>query len=177
MSRTIIESAGVCRVSGPPPAAARPRVVYLAHRVPYPPDRGDRIRTYHTLRSLSRRASVHLACLADEAPHDGAVEALLGLCDRVAIVPAAGGGRWRRALASLALGGTVTEGAFDSPALHALLGRWASEMTFDAALVSASGMVPYLRRPAIRDVPALVDLVDVDSQKWLDYAAASRGPR
>jgi sugar transferase (PEP-CTERM/EpsH1 system associated) len=38
-------------------------------------------------------------------------------------------------------------------------------------------MVPYLRLPELRDVPAVVDLVDVDSQKWLDYAAASSGPR
>jgi sugar transferase (PEP-CTERM/EpsH1 system associated) len=38
-------------------------------------------------------------------------------------------------------------------------------------------MVPYLRLPELRDVPAVIDLVDVDSQKWLDYAAASRGPR
>jgi sugar transferase (PEP-CTERM/EpsH1 system associated) len=37
-------------------------------------------------------------------------------------------------------------------------------------------MVPYLRMEELRGVPAVVDLVDVDSQKWLDYAAASRGP-
>jgi sugar transferase (PEP-CTERM/EpsH1 system associated) len=37
-------------------------------------------------------------------------------------------------------------------------------------------MVPYLRGPALRGTPALIDLVDVDSQKWLDYAATSRGP-
>ena len=49
-------------------------------------------------------------------------------------------------------------------------------MHFDAVLASASSMVPYLQREGLRDVPAVVDLVDVDSQKWLDYAAASRGP-
>jgi sugar transferase (PEP-CTERM/EpsH1 system associated) len=38
-------------------------------------------------------------------------------------------------------------------------------------------MVPYLRLPELRRLPAVVDLVDVDSQKWLDYARASRGPR
>jgi sugar transferase (PEP-CTERM/EpsH1 system associated) len=37
-------------------------------------------------------------------------------------------------------------------------------------------MAPYLRLPELRDLPAVVDLVDVDSQKWLDYAAAG-GPR
>jgi sugar transferase (PEP-CTERM/EpsH1 system associated) len=46
----------------------------------------------------------------------------------------------------------------------------------DAVVASASSLVPYLRRPALRDVPAVVDLVDVDSQKWLDYSANSAGP-
>ena len=45
---------------------ARPDVLYLVHRLPYPPDKGDRIRTFHVLEWLSRRAAVHLACLADE---------------------------------------------------------------------------------------------------------------
>jgi sugar transferase (PEP-CTERM/EpsH1 system associated) len=38
-------------------------------------------------------------------------------------------------------------------------------------------MVPYLRLPELRDIPAVVDLMDVDSQKWLDYADASRGAK
>ena len=58
----------------------RPEVLYLAHRVPYPPDKGDRIRTFHLLRSLSRRAAVHLACLADEDPDEASVAALRGYC-------------------------------------------------------------------------------------------------
>jgi hypothetical protein len=48
------------------PASFLPNVLFLAHRVPYPPNKGDRIRSFHLLRFLSRRARVHLACLADE---------------------------------------------------------------------------------------------------------------
>jgi sugar transferase (PEP-CTERM/EpsH1 system associated) len=44
------------------------------------------------------------------------------------------------------------------------------------SLASASSLAPYLRLPALRGVPAVIDLVDVDSQKWFDYAAVSRGP-
>src|SRR5256885_289156 len=45
----------------------QPDVLYVVHRFPYPPDKGDRIRAFHLLRWLSHRARVHLACLADEA--------------------------------------------------------------------------------------------------------------
>ena len=82
-----------------------------------------------------------------------------------------------RACGSLARGRTASEGAFAAPALRATLGRWARQTRFHAALASASSMAPYLRIDALGGVPAVIDLVDVDSQKWLDYAAAGRGPR
>lgn len=152
-------------------------VLYLVHRVPFPPNKGERIRALHVLKYLSRRSRVHLACLADESV-DGATRTALGeLCERLAIVPLPPRGRWLRALASLAAGCTATEGAFDSPSLRTTLRRWAGETRFHAAVASASSMVPYLRMDILRDVPAVIDLVDVDSQKWLDYAAAGSGPK
>jgi sugar transferase (PEP-CTERM/EpsH1 system associated) len=154
----------------------RPNVLYVVHRVPYPPDKGDRIRAYHLLRFLSRRATVHLACLADEPVPAEAVAALRRHCERVAVVRLGRRTRWASALGSLVCGGTVTEGAFRSVGLRAVLRQWAAETAFDGAVASASSMVPYLRLPEFRHVPAVIDLVDVDSQKWFDYAAASRRP-
>jgi sugar transferase (PEP-CTERM/EpsH1 system associated) len=145
--------------------------------VPYPPDKGDRIRTFHLLRFLSERAAVHLACLADEAVSDEVVNALQSYCRRLAVVPL---GPWARRLGvavSLVRGQTASEGAFRSRRLKAIVRDWARQTRFPIALASASSLVPYLRLAELRDVPAVVDLVDVDSQKWLDYAAASRGPK
>jgi sugar transferase (PEP-CTERM/EpsH1 system associated) len=155
----------------------RPEVLYLVHRVPYPPDKGDRIRAFHLLKWLSRRAAVSLACLADEPVEEPVAAALRGYCERIAVVRLGSPGRWARAVGSLARGRTATQGAFDAPALRATLRLWAAEVPFQAALASASSMVPYLRQPELRDVPAVVDLVDVDSQKWFDYAEAGSGPK
>ncbi len=80
-------------------------------------------------------------------------------------------------IGSLVIGRPASEGAFDSPALRAVLRSWFQETRYRVCLVSASSMVPYLQMPELRGVPAIVDLVDVDSQKWLDYAAISRPPR
>ena len=49
--------------------------------------------------------------------------------------------------------------------------------TFDAIVVFCSSMAQYLDEPGLADVPTVVDLVDVDSQKWFDYARHSRGPK
>lgn len=41
-------------------------ILFLSHRIPFPPDRGDKIRSHHVLRRLARIAPVHVACFADE---------------------------------------------------------------------------------------------------------------
>jgi len=124
---------------------------------PIPPDKGDRIRAYHLLRFLSRRAAVHLACLADEPVPAETVAALRRCCERVAVVRLGRWTRWASALGSLLCGGTVTEGAFRSAGLRAVVRQWAAQTAFAAAVASASSMVPYLREAALRDVPAVVD--------------------
>ncbi|MCL4722401.1 MAG: hypothetical protein KJ041_10730 [Gammaproteobacteria bacterium] len=48
----------------------RPQVLYIVHRVPYPPNRGDRIRSFHWLKFLAAHADVHLAFLADQPVAD-----------------------------------------------------------------------------------------------------------
>lgn len=157
------------------PRPGRPDLLYVVHRTPYPPDKGDRIRAFHLLRRLSRRSAVHLAFLADEPVPEATTAALGRYCERVAAVPV-GGSRWLRAAWSLARGRTVTEGAFASPALTSVVREWAAETRFTAGIASASSVADYLRLPELRGAPAVVDLVDVDSQKWFDYAAASRPP-
>jgi sugar transferase (PEP-CTERM/EpsH1 system associated) len=154
----------------------RPNILYLVHRFPYPPDKGDRIRAFHLLKYLARHNAVHLACLADEAVTENACTALQRYCERLAIVRL-GRTRWLRGLCSALQGQTITQGVFHSPILATTVRRWAQETDFQASLASASSMVSYLRMKELETVPAIVDLVDVDSQKWLDYAAAGRGPR
>ncbi len=154
-----------------------PDILMLTHRVPHPPDRGDRIRTYHILRMLSRRSRVHLACFADEDVGQETREVLEGLCARVATIPVSSPTRLRHAVTSLLRGGTASVGAFHDRRLIDVMSSWSHERRFHSALASASSLAPYLEGTAKAGVPVVVDLVDLDSQKWLDYAQASRGPR
>jgi sugar transferase (PEP-CTERM/EpsH1 system associated) len=157
------------------PDSQRSPILYLVHRVPYPPDKGDRIRSFHILKFLSRQFRVHLAALADEPVSDDSVAVLRNHCERLALVPLPRT-RGLRMLMSLTRGRTLSEGAFDSPQLRATLQGWCRDTSYSACLISASSLVPYLQLPELQKVPALVDLVDVDSQKWSQYAATSRPP-
>jgi sugar transferase (PEP-CTERM/EpsH1 system associated) len=156
--------------------SSRPNILYLVHRVPYPPNRGDRIRSYHLLRHLARGANVYLATLADEPLEPGTEAALSQLCRRVAIEPVSQQ-RWLRAAGSVLLGRSATAGLFASPQLRQTVDRWAEETRFEAVVVFCSSMAGYLEAPGLRGVPVLADLVDVDSQKFADYAAKGSGPK
>ena len=169
---------GLDEVAFPLPAlgSTRRHVLYVVHRVPYPLDKGDRIRAFHLLRYLARQVNVHLACLADEPASEETVAVLRRYCHRLSVI-ALGRTRWFRGLASLLRGRTVSEGVFHTPELAATLRAWSADTPFHAAVASSSAVAPYLRLPELSSVPAIVDLVDVDSQKWLDYATAGRGWR
>src|SRR3546814_15527540 len=69
--RSGLEEAAALACQPPRPAhRARARlmdkILFLAHRIPYPPDRGDKIRSWHMLKHLGGLARVHLACFADD---------------------------------------------------------------------------------------------------------------
>lgn len=129
------------------------------------------------LRYLSQRADVSLACLADEPVSEETHRELNRLCARVGIVPVEKRLRWVRAGLSLLRGRTISEGAFQSPMLRRLLSQWGNELGFDVTLSSSSALAPYQQLPELKSAAAFVDLIDVDSQKWLDYSASTRGPK
>jgi sugar transferase (PEP-CTERM/EpsH1 system associated) len=152
------------------------KILYLTHRAPFPPDKGDRIRSYHTLRHLAANHDVYLACLADEPVTDSDRNELCGWSRDLAIVPI-DRRRWLRASLSFGRGRTATEGLFASRPLRRVLQQWSDRYKFDVVLAYCSSMTQYLDLTCLRGIPAVADLVDLDSQKWLDYAALSRGPK
>jgi sugar transferase (PEP-CTERM/EpsH1 system associated) len=154
----------------PDPASPLPEVLFIAHRVPFPPDRGDRIRSWNMIQYLSDRARVSLACVTEEPISWRTTEALLSTCHRVAIAPVGRRGRWIHAGAHWLSGKSLTEGLFWSRKLADTIDYWSDVISFDHVFVFCSSMLPYAERPGLRSIPRVVDLVDVDSQKWKDYA-------
>ena len=155
----------------------KPRVLYITHRVPWPPDRGDRIRTWNILQFLEKNADVDLICLADEPITAETRSRLQAVTRQLAVIPHSGRSRYVRGALSLLRGRTVTEGLFESSLLRSVVRQWSSTASYTAAMASSSGIAGYLRPEVLRDCRQIwIDLIDVDSQKWLDYAASTRLP-
>ena len=150
------------------------KILFLAHRLPYPPDRGDRIRSWHVLKALARKFDLHLGCFAesgDELQHLPVIDKLVAsrcVPLRRKPLPLAG-------LQAIAESRSVSETAFDSGTLR----HWGQETVrrerIDAIYVFSGQMGQFV--PDDFRGRLLADLVDVDSAKFEAYAAEKPGPR
>jgi sugar transferase (PEP-CTERM/EpsH1 system associated) len=156
------------------PTAGDRAILLLTHRIPYPPDKGDRIRSFHLLERLAGLGRVDLAFPVTGPVDPEALAALGRLCRRVEAVPTSVAGRWVNAALCLARGRSFTEGYFAPPALGRLVRNWHGETAYDTVVAFSSGVVPPLLGHGLTS-RLVTDLVDVDSQKWFDYASRCRG--
>ena len=149
-------------------------ILYLAHRIPFPPEKGDKLRSFRQLEHLARRHRVWCACFVDDPADLEHLQHLRGYCEDVVGVPLRRAPALLRGATGLLRGKTVTEAFYGHTAMRAALRAWCEATAFDVVVAFSSSMAPYaLEIPAARRV---LDLCDLDSQKWLDYAAHSRGP-
>ena len=148
-------------------------ILYLAHRIPYPPDKGDKIRSFHQVRQLSQAHNVHVLAFCD-AREDLRFEAeLRRYCRSVTLVPIDRSIQKLRAVASIFKGEPWSLGYFSSPKMAAAVKARLAEINFDAIVGYSSSVAPYIQSTAI---PKVLDLVDCDSAKWAQYAERFQAP-
>ena len=146
-------------------------LLFLPHRIPYPPNKGDKIRAYHMLRYLQRHFRVHLGTFIDCAEDLRYAEHMAAGCASSCFIRLHP--RWAR-LSSLR--GLVTDEPLSLPYFrNARLQRWVNR-TIEAnaigtALAFSGPMAQYLPSESEHGpLTRVMDLVDVDSEKWRDYA-------
>ena len=150
-------------------------ILYLAHRLPYPPNKGDKLRSYHQITHLARSHNVWCACFVDDPADLRHIAGLRTMCRDVAALRLFRSIATPRGLWSLASGRTFTEGFYQHLRMVRVLQEWNRNVRFDAVLVFSSGMAPYA---GYVDAPRKVlDFCDLDSQKWAAYSRASNGVR
>ncbi len=166
-------------------AAAPPRangralddLLFLCHRIPYPPDKGDKIRSFAMLRHLSRSWRVHLGCFVDDPTDWQHVDALRRYCARLCCLPLVKSRATLRSALGLWRGTSLGEAYFRDPVLAAWTGDVLRKVRPRAAFLYSSVMAQYLADAGpLRPDRVVMDFVDVDSDKWRQYAASARGP-
>ncbi len=148
-------------------------ILYLAHRLPYPPDKGDRLRAFAQIAHLARNHRVICACFMDEESEVDHAGGLREVCAEVIALPLGRLKSLTRGAWNLLCGGTVTEGYYRDQRMVRAIEEVMGRVNLDAVVAFSSSMAPYaFDIPAVRRV---LDLCDLDSGKWLAYAEHS-GP-
>lgn len=149
-------------------------ILYLVHRIPFPPNKGDKIRSYHFLRMLLEKYRVHLGAFIDDPADRQYYSHLSEMCESVQLIDIHPSWRkiWsvRGLLAGQALGLPYYR--------HPRMRRWVQEtiarQRVRKALIFSSTMAQYvIDRP---DLQCYTDFVDVDSDKWRQYADKKNWP-
>ena len=150
------------------------QLLFLTQRIPYPPDKGDKIRAWQMLSHLAKSFRIHLGCFCDDPADLRHLAFLERLCASLCCRPLSPRRAKLRSLANLGSGAPLTLGYFADPALRDWVDTTVAKHRPSRIFVFCSAMAPYaLPHPAeIR----VLDMVDVDSDKWRQYAATKAWP-
>src|SRR5688572_25761354 len=75
------------------------QLLFLAHRIPYPPIKGDKLRSYHLLKHLGRHYRIRLGCFIDDPNDWRYVDEVRDMCSDAFFLPLRPRAGWMRSLA------------------------------------------------------------------------------
>ena len=147
-------------------------ILFIGHRMPFPPNRGDKIRSHHILQRLARMAPVHVACFADDDED---------MAEEVELAAVARSYRLVRRAKPLVLAGMealakccpVSLTAFYDAKLAHYVQNLLETGKIDTIYVFSGQMGQYV--PDGWPGRVIMDFVDVDSAKFEAYAAQRGG--
>ena len=149
-------------------------LLFLAHRLPYPPNKGDKVRSWHFLRHLAGRYRVFLGTFIDDPSDWQHVEAVRSLCAEVHVEAIAAWPQKARSIGAFLSGESLSVPYFRSRRLADWVAQTVRQHKVRRAFIYSSPMAQYALD--LPELSSLVDFVDMDSAKWGDYATQHGWP-
>ena len=153
-----------------------PSLLFLTQRIPYPPIKGEKIRPLQILKHLRRSYDVHLGCLVDDPRDQEHVPTVRALCAESYFATLDRRRAKIACLRGLLTGAPLSVTFYHDRGLADWVARVLREVRPEAIFVCSSNMAPYVLDLRGRERVCLVDLADVDSEKWRAYAQSGRFP-
>lgn len=150
------------------------RIFFVSLRLPFPPDRGDRIATFNQIRHLSRSHEVHVFCLAHDRGDTDGIAGLLEHAASVTAIPTSPLAGKIRAGTALLTGRSLSVAIPDEAGLHAAIREKAAVLKPDLIIVYSSNVAQFAEH--FPDTPRIMQFADLDSLKFEQYAKASPPP-
>ncbi len=149
-------------------------ILFLAHRIPYPPNRGDKIRSFNILKRLCQLGTVHMATFADDDEDLGHAETLRPMLGSLHIEKRSVSKALGAAKAILT-GKPISLTLFDSVGIRDFVAETMAQKPIDTVFVFSGQMAQFVREIP-EDVRFVMDFADIDSAKFASYARSAFWP-
>ncbi len=143
------------------------RILFISHRIPYPPDKGDKIRSFNEIKYLSKNNLLDILTFVDN-PKDYQYEnQLKKYCNKLYIYPIKKLFHGFKAAYFFAIGKTLSEGYYFSRKVQKKVNDLLSSNNYELVFCYSSQIAQYIIN---KNIPKLIDFCDVDSLKWKQYS-------
>ena len=151
-------------------------LLFLVHRIPFPPNKGDKIRSFNLLKHLAKGFDVYLGTFIDDPADRENVEPLREFCSEIATFELNPTKRKIASVKGLLHGQPLTIPYYAKPQLHGWVRDVVKANEITDALVFSSSMAQYIDFPMYANMTRVIDFVDIDSEKWKAYAERKSWP-
>lgn len=151
-------------------------LLYLVHRIPYPPNKGDKIRSYHLLRYLAQHYRVYLGTFVDSEEDWKYVDELRSLCAEVFVRPLNPTGSKIRSVTGFLKGVALTLPYYADKGMQSWVANIVDSRDIADCVVFSSSMAQFVTGDKYRKMRRIIDFVDIDSDKWQQYSHSKSWP-
>lgn len=151
-------------------------LLFLCHRIPYPPNKGDKIRSFHLLHHLSQHFDIYLATFVDDPEDWPWVADVEKYCVDSLFLELNSTTARLRSLSGLVTGEVLSVPYYRNAQMQAWIRDRVAEHKISHLLVFSAAMAQYVLDPDLPFERRIIDFVDIDSDKWRQYALQKRWP-
>ncbi|NOR69113.1 MAG: TIGR03087 family PEP-CTERM/XrtA system glycosyltransferase [Methylomarinum sp.] len=149
-------------------------LLFLSHRIPYPPNKGDKIRSYHFLKGLAENYHIHLAAFIDDEEDWTYVDKVNAIATDSLFINLKPTESKIKSLSGLVTNKALTIPYYYNKHLQSWVDETIKENKIEKVLIFSSAMAQYVQKH--QDLDVVIDFVDVDSDKWLQYSEKTKCP-
>ena len=159
-------------------------ILILSQRIPYPPNKGEKLRTYHQMEHLIAKGHKVSICTPAHSNEDVKSIDSLNSTKKIPVIFEKMGRSLPRLIMGLVSSKALSVSNFYSTRLQRKLDQLINQNDFDVILCTSSSMAEYVFKSdkikshftPNRAAMLVMDFMDLDSDKWKQYSTSSSWP-
>lgn len=149
-------------------------LLYLCHRIPYPPNKGDKIAAFNILKYLSKHYDVFLGCFIDDPFDKQYIEDVKKFCVDCSILNLSPTFAKIKSIRAFTTGEAQSVPYYSSKEMSLWVNKILTTQNISKAFVFSSSMAQFVEEHDELK-KRVIHFVDIDSDKWLQYSKRTKG--